>query len=105
MKRRFELKILDEVYPIQSTSDELHVRSIESFLNEKLEDIKTQARSLTPRQLFILASLDIADEYLSLKAEHARQESEFLTLKERQEKQERERLLILEEIEDRKSVV
>lgn|GEM_PF-6181166 len=99
MKRRFELKILDEVYPIQSTSDESHVRGIEAYLNEKLEDIKSQARSLTPRQLFILASLDIVDEFLSLKEKHEKQEGEFLSLKDKQEKQEKERLIILEEVE------
>jgi len=99
VKRRFELKILDEVYPIQSTSDESHVRGIEAYLNEKLEDIKSQARSLTPRQLFILASLDIVDEFLSLKEKHEKQEGEFLSLKDKQEKQEKERLIILEEVE------
>ena len=66
MKRNIELKILDEVYRIQSTSDESHMRKIEAFLNEKLELIKSQAHIRAPHQLYLLASLDIVDDFIKL---------------------------------------
>ncbi|MCX7816645.1 MAG: cell division protein ZapA [Syntrophales bacterium] len=68
-KKRFCIEILGQALEVVSDAEEDHVRKVVDLVNAKAEDLKYKTFVWDTLNLAILIALNIADDYLKLKAE------------------------------------
>ena len=73
MKKRYEVEILGQGLSVVSDSGDEQVAEIISYVNQKVEEAKTVVPGQNSLRVAILTALNIADEYLQVKA--ARQDA------------------------------
>ena len=71
------VRIAGEEHVIRSTADPEHTRRCARLLDERIAEIRALAGPMEPQRIAILAGLSLADELLSLEAEHARTRTEI----------------------------
>jgi cell division protein ZapA len=64
-----EVKILGQSYSIRTDEDEDYIRSIASYVDEKLKEIYSVAPNANQGKAAIMAAFGIADELFKLKME------------------------------------
>ncbi len=62
-----EVNILGQKYTVKGDADEVYIKKLASFVDEKLKEVYGTSPSMTPLKAAILASLNIADELHKLK--------------------------------------
>jgi cell division protein ZapA len=67
--RSVEVKILGQSYSIRTDEDEDYIRSIASYVDEKLKEIYSVAPNANQGKAAIMAAFGIADELFKLKME------------------------------------
>ena len=68
MKKRYDVEILREELSVVSDSGDEHVAETISYVSQKMEEARTLVPGRNVTKAAILAALNIADEYLQLKA-------------------------------------
>ena len=66
-KKVCEINILGTKYAIRSEATERSVREIETYLNDRLQEVLKKSNSLSVQDATVLAAMNIAGEYLKLK--------------------------------------
>jgi len=62
-----EVNILGQKYTVKGDADDVYIRKLASFVDEKLKEVYGTSPSITPLKAAILTSLNIADELHKLK--------------------------------------
>lgn len=84
MKKTYKIRILNHDFQIRSDSDEMYVNQVVDYVNQKVSEAMTGAKSAAPVNLAILTALNIADEFfrerrdLRAKIQHLEMRTESL---------------------------
>ena len=62
-RRQMEVTMVGQKFKVRSDADENYVQTLAAYVDKKIADISKQTRTVTTRQVALLAALDIADEY------------------------------------------
>ncbi|MBN2358920.1 MAG: cell division protein ZapA [Deltaproteobacteria bacterium] len=62
-RRQMEVTMVGQKFKVRSDADESYVQTLAAYVDKKIADISKQTRTVTTRQVVLLAALDIADEY------------------------------------------
>ena len=68
MKKRFDVEILGQELSVVSDSGDEHVADVIRYVNQKVEEAGVAVSGKNALKIAILAALNIADEYLQMKA-------------------------------------
>src|SRR5215470_4758726 len=74
MSPSIKVEIYDQVYPIQGDLDEVYIRKIAAYVDEKMRLIADEARTVDSQKVAVLAALAIADELHRLREERGERE-------------------------------
>jgi cell division protein ZapA len=66
-ERFVEIKVLGQTYTVKTDSDEVHIREVAHYVNEKIEEILKNTKSVSSLNVAILTALNIADDLLKEK--------------------------------------
>ena len=69
MKKRFNIKVMEQEFSVLSEQDDAHVAKVVQYVNDKAHEIERSTKNQTTLKLSVLVALNIADEYLKLKGE------------------------------------
>lgn len=69
LKNLVELRILGQRLVIKSDEDEAEIRRVESYLNEKLEEVKENTTAVSTLDQALLVALNVAAEFMKARAE------------------------------------
>lgn len=64
-KKEYQITIHGRQFQVRSNYGEAHIREVEEFLNQRIDDISTQSNIFNPVNLSLLVSLNLADELLT----------------------------------------
>lgn len=67
MKRVVELKINGHRLAVKSDEGEGHIRAVEEYLNNKIEEVKETTKAVSTLDLALLAALNITGEVIKTK--------------------------------------
>ncbi len=67
VKKPFVVTVLNQKLTVASDSDETHVNSVGQLVNDRVEAIMAQSKSVSTLNAALLTCLNLADELLSLK--------------------------------------
>jgi len=68
-RRTYKLNILGSELTLRSDDPEEHVNDVLNYVNQKIADLQSRAKSSTPQVIAILCALNIADEMIKLRKE------------------------------------
>lgn len=71
MKQTHLVTILGREIPVKSSAPEAAVRQVESFVNQRIEEIRGKLAAADPQLVVTLALLNLAEQYLSQQAAKA----------------------------------
>ena len=66
MKQAAELKIYGHRLIVKSEEGEEHIRAVENYLNNKIEEVKENTKAVSTLDLALLAALNITGEVISV---------------------------------------
>lgn len=69
-KKRVAVSIFDQEYVVRSLEDEVYIRQLASFLDNKMREIHKKSPSLTAAKVAVLTALNLADELFKVRAEY-----------------------------------
>ena len=69
LKRRFDIRILEQEISVLSDSGDEHVAEIVRHVNDKAEEIGNASGNISTLNVAILVALNIADEFFKFKRE------------------------------------
>jgi len=64
-----EVQILGQSYSIKTDEDEIYIKSLAKFIDQKLKDIYSIAPNITQSKATVMAAFGIADELFKLRME------------------------------------
>lgn len=67
MKQAAELKIYGHRLVVKSEEGEEHIRAVENYLNNKIEEVKENTKAVSTLDLALLAALNITGEVIKTK--------------------------------------
>ena len=67
MKKRYNIKILEQDLSVLSDAEDEHVANVVRFVNEKMEEVLQDRNGLKTLDVAILAALNISEELLKLR--------------------------------------
>ena len=70
MKKRYNIKILEQELSVLSDAEEERVASVVRFVNEKMEEVLQDRNGLKTLDVAILAALNISEDFLKFKEVH-----------------------------------
>ena len=70
MKKRYNIKILEQELSVLSDAEDEHVASVVRFVNEKMGEVLQDKNGLKTLDVAILAALNISEDFLKLKEVH-----------------------------------
>ncbi|HBF13489.1 MAG TPA: hypothetical protein DDW49_08960 [Deltaproteobacteria bacterium] len=70
-KKSYDLTILNQKFNIKSEATEKHVKKVSDYVNRKMHEIVSQNKAISTANVAILAALNIADDFVSLKEKQA----------------------------------
>ena len=65
MKQTHLVTILGREIPVKSSAPEAAVREVETFVNQRINEIRTKLAAADPQLVVTLALLNLAEQYLS----------------------------------------
>jgi cell division protein ZapA len=69
-KESIDVEIFGQTYKVKGDSDSKHIEDLADFVDRKMREIVESTSTVDTLKVAILASLNIADEYLRLKKEY-----------------------------------
>jgi cell division protein ZapA len=66
-ERSIEIKIMGQRYTVKTDGNEEHLQEVARYVNEKMEEILRNTKSVSTLNVAILAALNIADDLLKEK--------------------------------------
>ncbi len=76
-QRVLEMEILGQKIAVKSDEDEQYIKAVESFLNHKVEEVKTNSKAVSTLDLALLAALNVTGELIKTKETLETQEKRF----------------------------
>lgn len=70
MKKRYNIKILEQELSVLSDAEEEQVARVVRFVNEKMEEVLQDRNGLKTLDVAILAALNISEDFINLKEVH-----------------------------------
>ena len=70
MKKRYNIKILEQELSVLSDAEDEQVASVVRFVNEKMEEVLQDRSGLKTLDVAILAALNISEDFIKLKEVH-----------------------------------
>jgi len=70
LKKRYNIKILEQELSVLSDAEDEHVANVVRFVNEKTEEVLQDRNGLKPLDVAILTALNISEDFLKLKEVH-----------------------------------
>ena len=70
MKKRYNIKILEQELSVLSDAEDEQVASVVRFVNEKMGEVLQDKNGLKISDVAILAALNISEDFLELKKVH-----------------------------------
>ena len=70
MKKRYNIKILEQDLSVLSDAEDEHVANVVRFVNEKMGEVLQDKNGLKTLDVAILAALNISEDFLKLKEVH-----------------------------------
>ena len=67
MKKRYNIKILEQELSVLSDAEDEQVASVVQLVNEKMEEVLQDRNGLKTLDVAILAALNISEDFLKLK--------------------------------------
>jgi len=67
LKKRYNIKILEQELSVLSDAEEEQVASVVRFVNEKMEEVLQDRNSMKTLDVAILAALNISEDFIKLK--------------------------------------
>jgi len=67
LKKVIELKIYGHKLVVKSEEDEDYIRTVENYLNTKIEEVKENTKAVSTLDLALLAALNITGEVIKTK--------------------------------------
>ena len=64
-----EVQILGQAYSIKTDEDEVYIKSLANYIDQKLKEIYSVAPNITQSKASVMAAFGIADELFKLKIE------------------------------------
>ncbi len=69
MKKTMEISIMGQKFMIKSESDDDYVGRVAGFVDQKINEVMQNTKSVASLNVAILAAMNIADEYFKYKRE------------------------------------
>src|SRR4030067_490389 len=63
-ERLVEIKVFGQTYTVKTDAEEEHIQEIARYVNEKMEEVLKNTRSVSTLNVAILTALNIADDLL-----------------------------------------
>src|SRR3990172_9460573 len=63
-ERSIEIKIMGQMYTVKTDGNEEHLQEIARYVNEKMEEVLRNTKSVSTLNVAILTALNIADDLL-----------------------------------------
>ena len=60
--RLVEIKVFGQTYTVKSDADEGHIQKVAQFVNEKMEEVVKNTKSVSTLNVAILTALNLADD-------------------------------------------
>jgi len=76
MKKQIEIKVMGQKFVIRSESSEDYVNQVATFVDQKMNDVVKNSKSVASLNVAILAAMNIADEYLKYRMNKERQHTQ-----------------------------
>lgn len=83
MPGRVDVEIFGKVYTVRGDKDPEYVRRVAEFVDRKMREISQVTETVSTSRIAILASLNIADELMTLLEESEQLKSRMRELKQR----------------------
>jgi cell division protein ZapA len=74
-KRKVEVLLMGQRFTVRSDRDDKYIEGLSRIVNEQLEDIKNNARTVSSHHIALLAALNIADELARMREKVAQLEA------------------------------
>jgi len=74
MSSSVKVEIFHQIYPIQGDLDELYIRKIAAYVDEKMKMISEHAHTVDTQKVAVLAAIAIADELHRTREERGERE-------------------------------
>ncbi|MBI4686179.1 MAG: cell division protein ZapA [Nitrospirae bacterium] len=68
--KTIEVQILGKKYSVKTDEDEMYVKSLAKYVDEKLREIYNSAPTIDHFKAAMMASLGIADDFFKLRMQH-----------------------------------
>jgi cell division protein ZapA (FtsZ GTPase activity inhibitor) len=75
-----ELEILGQKIAVKSDEDEEYIKAVESYLNHKVHEVKSNSKAVSTLDLALLAALNVTGELIKTKETLETQEKRFVEL-------------------------
>lgn len=69
-KNKISVEIFGQMYTVKGDTSAQHVRLVAGYVDDKMRQLSTRAKSLDTNKLAVLTAVNVADEYFRLKEEH-----------------------------------
>jgi len=70
LKKQYNIKVLGQDFLIQSDKGDGYVERVVQFVNEKAQELGSNAKNVTTLGVSILVALNITEEYLQLRDDY-----------------------------------
>ncbi|MEE9614475.1 MAG: cell division protein ZapA [Thermodesulfobacteriota bacterium] len=67
MKNSVELHMLGQKLVVRSEEEEEHVRAVERYLSDKVEEVRQNTKAVSTLDLALLTALNVTGEFIKLK--------------------------------------
>lgn len=67
MKKEIEIKVLGQKFMVRSESEESYVNQVAAYVNEKMDEVVRNSKTVASLNVAILAAMNIADEFMKYK--------------------------------------
>ncbi len=68
-ERLVEIKVFGHVYTVKTDTDEDHIQKVAQYVNEKMDEVIKNTKSVSSLNVAILTALNIADDLIKEKSE------------------------------------
>lgn len=70
--QQYEININGHRFSVSSQYEPDHIKNVERFLNERMEEVSRQSDVYSPTKLAVLVALNLADELIASQTTHAK---------------------------------
>ncbi len=63
-ERLVEIKVFGQVYTVKTDADEAHIQRIAQYVNEKMDEVIKNTKSVSSLNVAILTALNVADDLI-----------------------------------------